>query len=43
MGAMSVNQVTDMLSLAWRLGDDRAIVSQEVRHEESVKVLLVST
>jgi hypothetical protein len=42
MTAMSVDQVTDMLSLAGRLCDDRAIVSEQVRHEESVEVLLVS-
>lgn len=41
--AMSVNQFADMLSLAWSFGDDGAIVSQKVRHEESVEVFLVCT
>jgi hypothetical protein len=41
MGAVSVNQLTDMLSLVWRLRDDGTVVPEQVRHEELVEVLLV--
>jgi hypothetical protein len=40
MTAMSINKLTDVLSLGWRFLDDRAVVSQKMAHKEFAKVFL---
>jgi hypothetical protein len=40
MGAVRVNQLTDLLALIWALLDERAVVSEKVLLEEFVEIVL---